>query len=122
MPIFLGLGIVLSFASFSQLDSLGKSGKKPRLSLKKPNRTQGKSPFSIYSSKSKLNYSFENDILTKAVELKTLVAYKTDQQYFSITNLKMLKKFEITSKKLNLNYIKWCKIFIKAYVMKKMIC
>jgi|TARA_B110000037_G_C17127266_1_gene508766 NDP-sugar pyrophosphorylase family protein len=52
------------------------------------------------------NYSFENDILTKAVELKTLVAYKTDQQYFSITNLKMLKKFEITSKKLNLNYIK----------------
>ena len=35
-----------------------------------------------------------------------IMAYKTDQQYFSITNLKMLKKFEITSKKLNLNYIK----------------
>jgi hypothetical protein len=61
LPIFLGLGIVLSFASFSQVDSVGKSGKKPRLSLKKPNRLQGKSPFSIYSSKSKFNYSFEND-------------------------------------------------------------
>ncbi len=61
LPIFLGLGIVLSFASFSQVDSVGKSGKKPRLSLKKPNRPQGKSPFSIYSTKSKLNYSFEND-------------------------------------------------------------
>ena len=59
----------------------------------------------LFKNKNK-NYSFENDILTKAVELKKLIAYKTDRQYFSITNLKMLKKFEMISKKLNLNYIK----------------
>ena len=59
----------------------------------------------LFKDKNK-NYSFENDILTKAVELEKLVAYKTDQQYFSITNLKMLKKFEIISKNLNLSYIK----------------
>jgi len=59
----------------------------------------------LFKNKNK-NYSFENDILTKAVELKKLIAYKTDRQYFSITNLKMLKKFEIISKKLNLGYIK----------------
>ena len=59
----------------------------------------------LFKNKNK-NYSFENDILTKAVELKKLIAYKTDRQYFSITNLKMLKKFKIISKKLNLGYIK----------------
>ena len=58
----------------------------------------------LFKEKNK-NYSFENDILTKAVELKKLIAYKTDRQYFSITNLKMLKKFEKISKKKNLNYI-----------------
>ena len=44
------------------------------------------------------NYSFEKDILVKSIKLKKLIAYKTNQQYFSITNVKMLKKFE--------NYIK----------------
>lgn len=44
------------------------------------------------------NYSFEKDILVKSIKLKKLIAYKTNQQYFSITNIKMLKKFE--------NYIK----------------
>jgi len=58
----------------------------------------------LFKDKNK-NYSFENDILTKAVELKKLVAYTTDRQYFSITNLKMLKKFEIISKKLKLSSI-----------------
>lgn len=43
------------------MDSLAKSGKKPRLSLKKPNQVTGKSPFSIYSSKSKISYSYETD-------------------------------------------------------------
>lgn len=45
------------------------------------------------------NFSFENDILTKAIKLKKLIAYRTDKQYYSITNLKMLKKFEIFAKK-----------------------
>ena len=44
------------------------------------------------------NYSFENDILTQAIKLNKLIAYKTDQQYYSITNLKMLKTFEKASK------------------------
>jgi hypothetical protein len=52
------------------------------------------------------NYSFENDYLTKAIELKKLIAYKTDRQYFSITNLKMLNKFKKISIKRKLNYIK----------------
>jgi hypothetical protein len=43
--------------------------------------------------------------LIKAIELKKLIAYKTNRQYFSITNLKMLKKFEKISKKTKLNYI-----------------
>ena len=50
--------------------------------------------------------SFEDDILTKVIELKKLIAYRTDRQYFSITNLKMLKKFKIICKKKKLNYIK----------------
>lgn len=53
--------MVLSFSSLSQVDSVAKSGKKPRLSLKRPNRITGKSPFSIYSSKSQLSYSYETD-------------------------------------------------------------
>ena len=52
---------MLSFSSLAQVDSVAKSGKKPRLSLKRPNRITGKSPFSIYSSKSQLNYSYETD-------------------------------------------------------------
>ena len=51
------------------------------------------------------NYSFENDYLIKAIELKKLIAYKTDRQYFSITNLKMLNKFKKISIKRKLNYI-----------------
>ena len=52
---------MLSFSSIAQVDSVSKSGKKPRLSLKKTNRNQGKSPFSIYSKKSSPTYSFESD-------------------------------------------------------------
>ena len=59
----------------------------------------------LFQEKNK-NYSFENDFLAKAIELKRLIAYKTDRQYFSITNLKMLKKFEKISKKRNLQYLK----------------
>jgi len=59
----------------------------------------------LFKEKNK-NYSFENDFLTKAIELKKLIAYKTDRQYFSITNLKMLKKFEKISKIRKLHYIK----------------
>lgn len=51
------------------------------------------------------NYSLENDILTKAIELQKLIAYKTDRQYFSITNNQMLKKFEKISKKNKFGYI-----------------
>ena len=57
-------------------------------------------------SKKNQNFSFENDFLIKAIELKKLIAYKTDRQYFSITNLKMLKKFEKISKARKLDYIK----------------
>ena len=39
------------------------------------------------------NYSFENDIL-KAIEHKKLIAYKTNLQYYSITNIKMLKNLK----------------------------
>jgi D-glycero-alpha-D-manno-heptose 1-phosphate guanylyltransferase len=52
------------------------------------------------------NYSFENDILTQAIKLNKLIAYKTDQQYYSITNLKMLKTFEKASKLKKINYVK----------------
>ena len=51
------------------------------------------------------NYSFENDFLIKAIELSKLIAYRTDRQYYSITNLKMLKKFEEISKKKKLRHI-----------------
>jgi NDP-sugar pyrophosphorylase family protein len=56
--------------------------------------------------KIKKNYSFENDILTKAIKLKKLCAFRTDRQYYSITNIKMLKKFEKIAKYKNLRYIK----------------
>jgi len=49
-------------------------------------------------NKKNQNYSFEKDILVQSIKLNKLIAYKTNQQYFSITNIKMLKKFE--------NYIK----------------
>jgi cell surface protein SprA len=55
------VGIVLSFSSYSQIDSVSKSGKKPRLTLKKPTRSTSKSPFSIYSKKPNSLYSFESD-------------------------------------------------------------
>jgi len=45
-------------------------------------------------SKKEKNFSFENDILIESIKLKKLIAYRTNKQYFSITNLKMLKKFE----------------------------
>lgn len=51
------------------------------------------------------NYSFENHILGEAIKLKQLIAYRTDQQYYSITNLKMLRKFEKISKLKKINYI-----------------
>ena len=51
------------------------------------------------------NYSFENDILPKAIQLKKLIAHKTSRQYFSITNLKMLKNFEKVVKLKKLNFI-----------------
>ena len=54
----------------------------------------------------KKNYSFENDILIKAIETKSLLAYKTNQQYHSITNIKMLKKFKKIAKKNKLKFIK----------------
>ena len=40
------------------------------------------------------NYSFEDDILKKAIEHKRLIAYKTNLQYYSITNIKMLKNLK----------------------------
>lgn len=54
----------------------------------------------------KKNYSFESDILTKAIKLKRLSAFRTDRQYYSITNIKMLKKFQIIAKYKNLKYLK----------------
>ena len=53
------------------------------------------------------NYSFENDILVKAIEKKQLIAFKTDRQYYSLTNVKMLKKFE---KIVNLKKLKFITI------------
>ena len=52
------------------------------------------------------NYSFENHILEKAIKLKKLYAHRTDKQYYSITNIKMLRKFEKIAKKKNLKYLK----------------
>jgi D-glycero-alpha-D-manno-heptose 1-phosphate guanylyltransferase len=51
------------------------------------------------------NYSLENDILTEAIKLNKLIAYRTDLQYYSITNQKMLKTFEKVSKLKKINYI-----------------
>lgn len=65
-----------------------------------------KKNFLKYFKKKNKNFSFENDILSKAIDLKKLIAYKTDRQYYSITNLKMLKKFEKISKKRNWDYLK----------------
>jgi len=61
--------------------------------------------FLMLFKKKNMNYSFENDILTTAIRLKKLIAYKTNRQYFSITNLKMLKKFEKICKEKNFKYI-----------------
>ena len=58
----------------------------------------------IFKDKKK-NYSFENDFLTKAIQMSKLIAYKTDKQYYSITNLKMLKEFERICKKKNIKHI-----------------
>lgn len=60
----------------------------------------------IFNKKNR-NYSFEKDILIKSIELKKLIAYKTNQQYFSITNVKMLKKFENYIKNKKLKYEKF---------------
>ncbi|MFM1780486.1 MAG: hypothetical protein RJB49_780, partial [Bacteroidota bacterium] len=57
--VFLGLGMFLSFSGNAQVDTVAKSGKRPRLTLKKSARTSSKSPFSIY--KTKPSYSFESD-------------------------------------------------------------
>jgi len=65
-----------------------------------------KKNFLRYFKKKNKNYSFERDILIKAIELKKLIAYRTNNQYFSITDLKMLKKFEKISKQMKLKYIK----------------
>ena len=54
----------------------------------------------------KKNYSLENDILIETLKRNKLIAYKTDRQYFSITNLKMLKKFEKIVIDRKLKYIK----------------
>ena len=62
--------------------------------------------FLKYFKEMKRNYSFENDILPEAIKLKKLIAFKTNRQYFSITNLKMLKKFEKISKIKKLNFLK----------------
>lgn len=42
----------------------------------------------------RINYSFEDQILMKAIKTKKCFAYRTDKKYLSITNIKMLKKFE----------------------------
>ena len=65
-----------------------------------------KKNFLNYFKNKNENYSLENDILTKAVKLNQLIAYRTDLQYYSITNLKMLKNFEKISKLKKINYIK----------------
>lgn len=58
----------------------------------------------IFKKKNK-NFSFENDILIEAIKLQKLIAYRTNKQYFTITNLKMLNKFEKISQLKKLNYI-----------------
>ncbi len=65
-----------------------------------------KKNFLNYFKNKKKNYSLENDILIKAIDLNKLIAYRTNRQYFSITNLKMLKKFEKVAIDKKLKYIK----------------
>lgn len=55
--------------------------------------------------KSKKNYSFENDILPKIIEKRKLYAFKTIKQYYSITDIQMVKKFEKIVKFKNLKHI-----------------
>ena len=67
-----------------------------------------KKKFLKHFNKKNKNYSFEKDILVKSIELKKLIAYRTNQQYFSITNTKMLKNFEnYIKKRKKLNYEKF---------------
>ena len=65
-----------------------------------------KKKFLKYFNKKNRNYSFEKDILIKSLKLKKLIAYRTNQQYFTITNIKMLKKFENYIKNKQLKYEK----------------
>ena len=65
-----------------------------------------KKNFLNFFNKKYKNYSFEKDILIKCIELKKLIAYKTDQQYFSITNIEMLNKFNKYIIKKNKKFIK----------------
>ena len=58
----------------------------------------------LFKDKNK-NYSFENDFLNTAININQLIAYKTDMQYYTITNLKMLKKFEKICKEKNIKHI-----------------
>jgi NDP-sugar pyrophosphorylase family protein len=51
------------------------------------------------------NYSLENDFLIEAIKLNKLIAYKTDIQYYSITNIQMLKKFEKVAKNKKFGFI-----------------
>lgn len=53
-----------------------------------------------------MNYSLEKDILTKAIKLQKLIAYRTNLQYYSLTNIKMLSNFEKISKLKKINYLK----------------
>jgi NDP-sugar pyrophosphorylase family protein len=62
--------------------------------------------FLKFFNNSKKNYSFESDILVKAIELEGLLAYKTNQQYHSITNIKMLNKFQKIAKQNKLKFIR----------------
>jgi len=65
-----------------------------------------KKKFLNFFREKKMNYSFENNIIAKAIELKKLIAFTNNQQYFSITNYKMLNKFKKISKIKKLTYIK----------------
>ncbi len=65
-----------------------------------------KKKFLKFFKKKNKNFSFENDILIEAIKLKKLIAYRTNKQYFSITNFEMLNKFEKISQLKKLNYIK----------------
>lgn len=65
-----------------------------------------KKKFLAQFNKKQKNYSFENDILIESIKLKKLIAYRTNKQYFSITNLKMLKKFEKFVSRNNKQFLK----------------